>query len=125
MCGVAGYYLWEVGGEKPDLGLGCRLLGYRGPDAQGVWVSPNGRVGLAHTRLSILDLSAAAHQPFHLEHLHLAYNGEVYNFQTLAAEGRYPLRTRSDTEVILWALSGAQGGDAKAPAGHVCFRAVR
>jgi len=102
MCGVAGYYLWEVGGEKPDLGSACRLLGHRGPDAQGVWVSPNGRVGLAHTRLSILDLSAAAHQPFHLEHLHLAYNGEVYNFQTLAAEGRYPLRTRSDTEVILW-----------------------
>lgn len=103
MCGLAGYYLWETTREKPPLPQACSLLAHRGPDAQGTWIAPNGRVGLSHTRLSILDLSEAAHQPFHLDSLHLVYNGEIYNFQTLAKENRYPLHTRSDTEVILWA----------------------
>ncbi len=103
MCGLAGYYLWEAAAEKPPLPEACSLQAHRGPDAQGTWIAPNGRVGLSHTRLSILDLSEAAHQPFHLHSLHLVYNGEIYNFQTLAKENRYPLHTRSDTEVILWA----------------------
>ncbi len=102
MCGLAGYYLWEPSEKRADLWEACRLLAHRGPDARGVWIAPNGRCGLAHTRLSILDLSEAAHQPFHLDELHLAYNGEIYNFQILAARHRYPLHTRSDTEVILW-----------------------
>ena len=102
MCGLAGYYLWEKGGEAPRLEEAFHLLAHRGPDARGAWIAPDGRVGFAHTRLSILDLSEAAHQPFHLEHLHLIYNGEIYNYRALAAEGRYPLKTRSDTEVILW-----------------------
>ena len=103
MCGLAGYYLWETTEERPPLLAACSLLAHRGPDAQGTWIAPNGRVGLSHTRLSILDLSEAAHQPFHLNSLHLVYNGEIYNFLTLAKENRYPLHTRSDTEVILWA----------------------
>ncbi len=102
MCGLAGYYLWE-GLLPPSLEMACELLSHRGPDAANIWKASHGRVGLAHTRLSILDLSEAAHQPFHLEALHLTYNGEVYNFQTLATQHAYPLRTRSDTEVILWA----------------------
>lgn len=102
MCGLAGYYLWETGKESPPLEEAFCLLAHRGPDARGTWIAPNGRIGLAHTRLSILDLSEAAHQPFHLEHLHLIYNGEIYNYRALAAEGRYPVKTRSDTEVILW-----------------------
>ncbi len=103
MCGLAGYYLWEISGKVPILQQALSLLSHRGPDAQGFWTAPDGRVGLAHTRLSILDLTEAAHQPLHLDHLHLVYNGEIYNFQTLAQEGQYPLKTRSDTEVILWA----------------------
>ncbi len=103
MCGLAGYYLWETTREAASL-QACSATRHRGPDAQGTWIAPyNGRVGLSHTRLSILDLSEAAHQPFHLDSLHLVYNGEIYNFQTLAKENRYPLHTRSDTEVILWA----------------------
>lgn len=103
MCGLAGYYLWEATEERPPLPAACSLLAHRGPDAQGTWIAQSGRVGLAHTRLSILDLSEAAHQPFHLNSLHLVYNGEIYNFQTLAKQNHYPLHTRSDTEVILQA----------------------
>ncbi|GIV23386.1 MAG: asparagine synthase (glutamine-hydrolyzing) [Bacteroidia bacterium] len=102
MCGVAGYFLWGEA-EPPDLHVALHLLAHRGPDAARTWQSPPGSVGLAHTRLSILDLSEAAHQPLHLGATHLVYNGEIYNFRELAQEGGFPLTTRSDTEVILHA----------------------
>ncbi len=112
MCGLAGYYVWGSA-KRPDLSLATSLLRHRGPDASHTWQSAAGSVGLAHTRLSIIDLSEAANQPFHLADVHLVYNGEVYNFRELAQAGGYPLRTHSDTEVLAWAYKAL--GEAALP----------
>jgi asparagine synthase (glutamine-hydrolysing) len=78
----------------------------RGPDGQGIWFSQDRKIGLAHRRLSIIDLSAAAAQPMMLDggRLVISYNGEIYNFMALRRElearGRV-FRSRSDTEVLL------------------------
>ncbi len=82
---------------------------HRGPDASGLWVSPDGRVGLGHRRLSIIDLSVVANQPMiDAAGVALVFNGEIYNFRELRAEleaeGRL-FTTQSDTEVILAAYA--------------------
>jgi asparagine synthase (glutamine-hydrolysing) len=103
MCGVAGAFL------QPD---GARLvrtmanrIGHRGPDAAGFTdLSPQNAVQLAHRRLSIIDLSTAADQPFVQDGLHLSYNGELYNYRELRELLRNKgvrFRTESDTEVVL------------------------
>ncbi len=76
---------------------------HRGPDGEGTWTGAGGRVGLAHVRLSIIDLSDAAAQPMLSEHGNvIAYNGEIYNYLELRRElGEEIFRTHSDTEVIL------------------------
>ena len=61
-------------------------------------------MALAHRRLSILDLSAAGAQPMQLGAHVLTYNGELYNFHTLRASLRGPLRSNCDTEVLLQLL---------------------
>src|SRR5215475_12621681 len=107
MCGINGFLLPE-----PTLArsaAGARLSGmiatlrHRGPDDEGVWT--DGQAGLAHARLSIIDLSPAGHQPIASAdgQVWLTYNGEIYNFaeirQELIALG-YAFRGRSDSEVI-------------------------
>ncbi len=101
MCGIAGYF--QVG-SKLSVGHINRMTDaqkHRGPDADGHFEHP--RCGLGHRRLSILDLSEAANQPFYsLDGRYvIAYNGEVYNFQEIAEELNFQPRTSSDTEVIL------------------------
>jgi asparagine synthase (glutamine-hydrolysing) len=97
MCGIAGMI-----GERADTatvqGIANRLR-HRGPDDIGVW-SEDGAT-LAHTRLSILDLSAAGHQPMVLGPLTVVFNGEIYNFRELRAKLRGPFKSNSDTEVLL------------------------
>ncbi len=80
-----------------------RMQAHRGPDGEGTWVSPDGRIGLAHVRLSIIDLSEAAAQPMISESGNvITYNGEIYNYVELRHElGAENFRTTSDTEVIL------------------------
>lgn len=79
---------------------------HRGPDDAGEWWSVDGRVGLAHRRLSIIDLSPGGHQPM-LDargELALTFNGEIYNYKDVKAELEacgHAFRTASDTEVIL------------------------
>src|SRR6266478_6414904 len=108
MCGISGFLI--AGGAPPAPELEARLwamiamLRHRGPDDEGVWT--DGRAGLAHARLSIIDLSPAGHQPMANadETIWITYNGEIYNFaeirQELEARG-YAFRSRSDTEVIV------------------------
>jgi len=108
MCGIAGFLL--AAGAPPASELEARLwamittLRHRGPDDEGVWT--DGRAGLAHARLSIIDTTPAGHQPMACvdASVWISYNGEVYNFaelrKELAALG-YPFRSRSDTEVIV------------------------
>src|SRR5260221_6418554 len=80
-------------------------LRHRGPDDQGVW--QDGVFGLAHARLSIIDLSPAGHQPMGSAdgRVWISYNGEIYNFMELRTELEakgYVFRSRSDTEVIIY-----------------------
>jgi asparagine synthase (glutamine-hydrolysing) len=77
---------------------------HRGPDGDGDWTGADGRVGLAHVRLSIIDLATGA-QPMRSPSGNvITYNGEIYNFVELRKEiGEDAFRTTSDTEVILMA----------------------
>jgi asparagine synthase (glutamine-hydrolysing) len=104
MCGIAGRWLRVA--QPAPIGFALELLDHRGPDDRGTWQSPGGALELGHTRLSIIDLSAAGHQPMCSAdgRVVLVYNGELYNHRELraglAARG-HPFRGRSDTEVVL------------------------
>jgi asparagine synthase (glutamine-hydrolysing) len=103
MCGIIGYSgLIESG----NLNSGWHALVHRGPDDGGSLVDRSGKIGLAHTRLSILDLSTLGHQPMISTdgRAALVFNGEIYNFQELRTELKdksIVFRGHSDTEVLL------------------------
>src|SRR4051794_18075922 len=103
MCGIAGFLLLEE--NEADFDPARRLaemigtIRHRGPDDQGIWF--DGRCGLAHARLSIIDLSDAGHQPMGSRdgRIWITYNGEVYNFLDLRRELEglgFEFRGRSD-----------------------------
>ena len=103
MCGIGGF----SGRFAPDLlERAGALMAHRGPDAAGTWLDDAAGVGLAHRRLSIIDLSAAGAQPMTSDDgaVVLILNGEIYNFRELRAEleaGGHQFRGHSDTEVLL------------------------
>lgn len=106
MCGIVGTASTTSPAQRAWLAIGRDAMMHRGPDDAGEWWSADGRVGLAHRRLSILDLSPAGHQPMRDEQRGLAivFNGEIYNFRELRAELEqrgYGFRSSSDTEVLL------------------------
>jgi len=108
MCGIVGIASKHSQTERAWLPIARDTLTHRGPDDAGLWWSDDGCVGLAHRRLSIIDLSSAGHQPMHLfeRGLSIVFNGEIYNFQELRRElvqEGYGFRTHSDTEVLLTA----------------------
>ncbi|HPG74503.1 MAG TPA: asparagine synthase (glutamine-hydrolyzing), partial [Bacteroidales bacterium] len=80
-------------------------LRHRGPDAEGIYYSQS--IGLGHRRLSILDLSSDANQPMesHSMRYVCVYNGEVYNFRSIARDLNIEFKTSSDTEVIIEAFA--------------------
>ncbi|CAF3817049.1 unnamed protein product [Rotaria sp. Silwood1] len=83
-------------------------LQHRGPDGEGFFISENQTVGFAHRRLSVIDLSAQAAQPFNYLHYTITYNGEIYNYIELRdflKQKGFVFTTQSDTEVILAAYS--------------------
>ncbi len=105
MCGIAGILSLEPGRQpSPEqLQRMVRVLTHRGPDEEGFYQS--GPVGLAHRRLSIIDL-ASGQQPMQSpgEQVCVVFNGEIYNYPELKLELEqkgYVFRTRSDTEVLL------------------------
>jgi len=108
MCGIAG---WISGGsESPDrevLTRVTRALAHRGPDAEGIVI--DGPAGLAHRRLSVLDLSPTNNQPMRdaSNRYLLVFNGEIYNFAEVRGELEargHTFSTQGDTEVLLEAL---------------------
>jgi len=109
MCGIAGFFDYDSHGNAPSRHtlLHIRDAMYlRGPDGAGLWQSPNGEVGLAHRRLSILDVSENGAQPMFTADgaLGITFNGEIYNFNELRnrliARG-HRFRSSGDTEVLL------------------------
>ncbi|MCH8748514.1 asparagine synthase (glutamine-hydrolyzing) [Patescibacteria group bacterium] len=114
MCGIAG--IWQRDGEPVDSRLLARMgqvLAHRGPDDAGQCIV--GSVGLAHRRLSIIDLTAAGHQPMSTpdQRYTIIFNGEIYNYQELAKKylSGVSLVSNSDTEVLLHLLA-SQGAAA-------------
>lgn len=109
MCGITGFIDFNKRTPNETLDQMVDTLKHRGPDDKGSWIyqTPTATIGLAQSRLSIIDLSQAGHQPMHYHHYTIVYNGEVYNFKevrkTLSDLG-HTFKSNSDTEVILHAF---------------------
>lgn len=106
MCGIVGIVSQGTAINPDSLKAMRDSMSHRGPDDAGLWRSADGRLGLAHRRLAIIDLSPGGHQPMvdGSGQLCITFNGEIYNYQELRrdleAKG-HSFRTASDTEVIL------------------------
>lgn len=123
MCGIAGFIdsSHSFKNSQEVLRDMANTLAHRGPDASGIWFHEPTHVGMAHTRLKIIDCTDAAAQPMHSQsgRFTLVFNGEIYNFQELREElGALGVafRSHSDTEVLLAAIEtwGVQGAARRA-----------
>ena len=108
MCGINGIFAYarnEAPVDPDELLRSRECMRSRGPDAADVWVSDDGRVGLGHRRLAIIDLSPGGAQPMRRGERVIIFNGEIYNFRELRArleaKGR-AFTSQSDTEVLLY-----------------------
>src|SRR4051812_2879444 len=131
MCGIAAVFGYGEMAPVVDREAVLRMrdqMSARGPDGEGEWFADDGRVGLGHRRLSIIDLSAAGAEPMfnHDRSLAIIFNGEIYNYRELReklavaqprqrsgllgkglpSDGRehfrgYPFRGHCDAEVVL------------------------
>ena len=104
MCGI--FFIFDKDKKISEklLNKTINQISYRGPDNQSIFIENN--VGMAHARLSIIDLSPEANQPFaSLDNNYIIiYNGEIYNFQEIKEElikEGIKFKTNSDTEVLL------------------------
>lgn len=116
MCGFVGFMTADSCGSSGDFhAIVTRMalaIKHRGPDDAGAWVDEQAGIALGHRRLSIIDLSAAGHQPMHsvCGRYVLVFNGEIYNHVSLRSElqntGYAPAwRGHSDTETLLVAFA--------------------
>lgn len=105
MCGIAGIIQTNGFYSKEHLRKMTDALSHRGPDGEGYWQNDSGKVLFGHRRLSILDLSEAAAQPFHYSDRYtIVHNGEIYNYIELREELKkkgYIFMTQTDTEVLV------------------------
>lgn len=108
MCGISGivdfYHKQEITEDK--IGTMNKILRHRGPDDKGIFLNEERTVGLGHTRLSIVDLSPAGHQPMSNEDgsVWIVFNGEIYNHLSLREDLEkkgYRYHSRTDTETII------------------------
>jgi asparagine synthase (glutamine-hydrolysing) len=107
MCGITGAFL-KTSREQLEMALrkASASMVHRGPDADGLWTEDSGRLGFAHRRLTIIDLTAEGNQPMTSVsgRYVICFNGEIYNYKELRAELEKSGATfvsHSDTEVIL------------------------
>src|SRR3977135_1905617 len=109
MCGIAGILAYRnvaPGVDRVELARMNDRMAARAPDGSGIGAAPDRRVGFAHRRLAIIDLSERGAQPMASTDgaLTITFNGEIYNYRALRAELEgmgYTFRTESDTEVLL------------------------
>ena len=105
MCGITGYFSWSGRPIPPGrIESMTRTLDHRGPDDRGIYEDSG--IALGHTRLSIIDLTAAGPQPMSNEDgtIQLVFNGEIYNFESLrdALEKKgHVFKSRTDSEVVI------------------------
>ena len=110
MCGIAGFIDFHKKSTKANIQSMIEPLHHRGPDGEGasLFKCKNATIGFGHKRLSIIDLSQTGKQPMALNHLHITYNGEIYNYQEIKNEllelGHH-FNGKSDTEMILHAYT--------------------
>ena len=114
MCGIVGSLLFNNSTATISESYIRKMrdtMVHRGPDGAGTWVSPDGKTGLGHRRLSIIDLSNKAAQPMGNSDgsVQISFNGEIYNHNEIRQEldltRKYTWKTdHSDTEVILHAF---------------------
>jgi asparagine synthase (glutamine-hydrolysing) len=108
VCGIAGILSTHLDPElvSERISVMKQAIRHRGPDGEGIYLSDNAPIALAHTRLSILDLSPSGHQPMATSNgrYWITFNGEIYNFGELRAqlegEGE-AFSSGTDTEVLL------------------------
>ena len=106
MCGILGFASDQVVKNCNKILDGAELLNHRGPDDSGDWLSADGRIGFAHRRLSIVDLTNRGRQPMtdFNNRFTIVFNGEIYNYPELFAKFSskgYKFNSKTDTEVIL------------------------
>jgi asparagine synthase (glutamine-hydrolysing) len=109
MCGIAGIYGYRESAprvEREELLRIREAMARRGPDGAGLWIADDQRIGLAHRRLAIIDLSDGGAQPMATAdgQFRITFNGEIYNYRALRREleGKgFAFRSNSDTEVLL------------------------
>jgi len=106
MCGIAGKVYFDNRSVLPkDLEIMAEKIAHRGPDDEGIYISPDKKVGLTNRRLAVIDLTPAGHQPMSYKGRYwITFNGEIYNFQSLREELKKTgckFASGSDTEVIL------------------------
>lgn len=104
MCSIGGIY--SLSGSRianlPNrLAVMNDLQAHRGPDGEGIWANPESSAGLAHRRLSIIDLDSGKQPMEDINGNVICFNGEIFNYIELRDELGGPFRTSSDTEVIL------------------------
>ena len=107
MCGISG----TLGlSDERVIQQMTEAMVHRGPDDQGIYLDPVGKVALGHTRLAIIDLSVAGHQPmsYNKERYWITFNGEIYNYKEIRAELEkhgHRFKSASDTEILLAAYA--------------------
>ena len=105
MCGFVGIYSVDQNSINSEILLTMsQTLVHRGPDDSGIWIDAYARIGLAHQRLSVVDLTTAGHQPMHSSshRYSIVFNGEIYNHQELRKQLDHPhWNGKSDTETLL------------------------
>ncbi|MFK8009452.1 MAG: asparagine synthase (glutamine-hydrolyzing) [Saprospiraceae bacterium] len=109
MCGITGYIDFRKKSSEDILSKMVHTLQHRGPDDRGMktFETTNALIGIGHTRLSILDLSSAGHQPMFYHHMAIVLNGEIYNFKEIREELiqiGHEFISESDTEVVIHAF---------------------
>jgi asparagine synthase (glutamine-hydrolysing) len=107
MCGINAIFAYAMDApavDREELIATREAMRLRGPDGADAWISDDGRVGLGHRRLAIIDLSPGGAQPMRRGELVIVFNGEIYNYRelraSLEARGR-TFTSQSDTEVLL------------------------
>ena len=105
MCGIVGIRSYRDPIQRERLSAGMLALRHRGPDGEGHWLSGDNRTGLAHTRLSIIDLDTGA-QPITNEDgsIVVVVNGEFYGFEahrTRLEQQGHRFSTRTDSEILV------------------------